>query len=79
MGCPSPARRRTNLITATSDAAQIEMAHLLIGRDYILQVSRDLQSWDDVRAFTASVGTNQVTQPRSATIASVFYRLRWER
>ena len=56
----------------------IQMSHLLIGRDYTLQGSSDLANWNDVQTFTASAGTNQVTQPLSAGTASVFYRLQWQ-
>jgi len=44
----------------------VAMNHLLIGRDYTLQTSSDLTSWNDVQTFTASAGTNQVTQSLSA-------------
>ena len=54
------------------------MKHLLIGRDYTLQTSADLQRWEDIYTFTASAGTNQVTQLLSAEAASVFYRLQWK-
>ena len=54
---------------------RLQVNHLLIGRDYTFQTSSDLKSWNDVRTFTASAGTNQVTQPLSAEAASVFYRL----
>jgi phospholipase/lecithinase/hemolysin len=59
-------------------SATIAMKHLLIGRDYTLQTSSDLANWNDVQTFTASAGTNRVTQALSAEAASVFYRLQWQ-
>lgn len=76
---------RTNVfermaVTTTGTRVTIAMAHLLIGRDYTLQTSRDLAAWQEVQTFTASAGTNQVTQPLGggAEAASTFYRLRWQ-
>jgi phospholipase/lecithinase/hemolysin len=60
------------------DQVAIDMNRLQIGRDYSLESSPDLQRWNDVQTFTASAGTNQVTQPLSAGTASVFYRLQWQ-
>ena len=59
-------------------SATIGMNHLLIGRDYTLQTSSDLTSWNDVQTFTASAGTNQVLQALETGTRSVFYRLQWQ-
>ena len=60
-----------------NSSATIAMRHLLIGRDYTLQTSGDLASWNDVQTFTASAGTNQVSQALGSGTSSVFYRLQW--
>jgi phospholipase/lecithinase/hemolysin len=62
----------------TNGDATIGMRHLLIGRDYTLQTSSDLASWNEVQTFTASAGTNEVTHPLKEGTASVFYRLQWQ-
>ena len=59
-----------------SGSPNIQMNHLLIGRDYTLQRSTDLSHWSDVQTFTASAGTNQVTQATSGE-PTLFYRLQW--
>lgn len=56
---------------------RIQMNHLLIGREYTLQRSTDLQAWSDLQTFTAPAGTNQVTQSASEE-GSFFYRLEWK-
>jgi hypothetical protein len=57
----------------------LRMQHLLTGHDYTLQKSHDLTIWDDIQTFTTHAGTNQVSQPLSADVAPVFYRLQWDR
>jgi phospholipase/lecithinase/hemolysin len=74
---------RTNVfeemvLSITKETAKIEMRHLLIGRDYTLQKTSDLNSWNHVQTFTASAGTNQVSQTLEAGTGSVFYRLQWQ-
>ena len=53
---------RLTLSTA-ADAFSLRMSKLLIGRDYTLQRSSDLTSWQDVHTFTASAGTNEWVVP----------------
>jgi len=61
-----------------NSSATVAMNHLLIGRDYTLQTSSDLKRWNDVQTFTASAGTNQVSQALETGTRSTFYRLRWQ-
>ena len=62
----------------SATALKVEMNHLLIGRDYTLQTSSDLANWNDVQTFTASAGTNQVSQALETGTRSAFYRLQWQ-
>ena len=57
--------------------ASLEKLSLAVtgSRDYTVQTSSDLMSWHDVQTFTASGGTNQVTQPLLTEAGSTFYRL----
>ncbi|HAB14967.1 MAG TPA: hypothetical protein DCE44_00805, partial [Verrucomicrobiales bacterium] len=62
--------------TPANATHQIQMNHLLIGRDYTLQGSPNLNHWQDLQTFTASAGTNQwMGAPNNA--ATIFYRLKW--
>jgi len=65
-------------VQLTNGSAMIAMSHLLIGRDYTLQNSSDLTSWNDVQTFTASAGINQVSQALETGTRSAFYRLQWQ-
>jgi len=56
----------------------LQMNHLLVGRDYTLQTSSDLASWHDAQTFTASAGTNEVSQTLETGTRSAFYRLQWQ-
>lgn len=58
-------------------SVSLRMIHLLIGRDYTLQRSADLDTWSEVETFTASAGTNKLEMATSREAASVFYRLSW--
>ncbi len=56
----------------------IQMNRLQIGRDYTLQKSDDLKSWQEVTSFTASAGTNLwLNAAGSDSIA--YFRLKWRR
>jgi phospholipase/lecithinase/hemolysin len=55
----------------------IQMNHLQIGRDYTLQKSGDLRTWNDLQSFTASAGTNQWLAAVDDSGAS-YFRLKWE-
>jgi phospholipase/lecithinase/hemolysin len=74
----------TNAVLETVESSlsagslNLQMSHLLIGRDYTLQTSIDLTNWNDVQTFTASAGTNQVSQALAIGTSSVFYRLQWQ-
>ena len=72
------ARPETLEVTIVPGGVELHSAHLLIGRDYTLQSSSDLNSWNDVQTFTPSVGTNQVSQALETGTNSVFYRLQWQ-
>src|SRR5262245_3168453 len=50
------------------------MKPLFIGRDYTLQTSRDLMSWNNVQTLTASAATKQMSQVLRGKAASVFSR-----
>jgi hypothetical protein len=56
----------------------VQMSHLQIGRDYTLQKSADLDTWQDVETFTASAGTNQWSASTRNDPAG-YFRLRWQR
>lgn len=56
----------------------LRLSKLLIRRDYTLQRSSDLISWQDVHTFAASAGTNEWIVPESE-IPPAFFRLRWTR
>jgi hypothetical protein len=56
----------------------VQMSHLRIGRDYTLQKSADLKTWNAVYTFTAVTGTNQWTGSQSKGSAG-FYGLTWQR
>lgn len=72
----------TNAAPETLEASRLPKSvslhcnHLLIGRDYTLQRSLDLSRWNDLGAFTASAGTNTLTQVNPVDSTS-FYRLQW--
>jgi phospholipase/lecithinase/hemolysin len=55
----------------------LQMNHLLIGRDYTLQYSGDLEAWRDVERFTAAAGTNQWSIAFGQDPVR-FYRLTWQ-
>jgi len=63
-------------LTAIGGTPNIQMNHLLIGRDYTLQRSTDLSSWNDVESFTATAGTNRWSLPEDSHSGS-FFRLKW--
>jgi phospholipase/lecithinase/hemolysin len=50
----------------------IQMDHLQIGRDYMLEKSTDLQTWQPIILFTATAGTNSWAQPESTEPTSYF-------
>jgi hypothetical protein len=50
------------------------MDHVQIGRDYTLQTSLDLITWQKVQSFTPYAGTNQWTETSPKENAA-FYRL----
>jgi len=64
-------------ITITGGSPNIQMNHLLIGRDYTLQSSTNLSSWQDIQTFTAAAGTNWWTGA-SGVANAAFYRLKWQ-
>ena len=59
-----------------NESTTIGMNHLLIGRDYTVQGSPDLQQWEDLHQFTAPAGTNSWSTPKPDA-KDYFYRLRW--
>jgi phospholipase/lecithinase/hemolysin len=63
--------------TVGSGSPIVQMNHLQIGRQYMLQSSFDLRTWQTATSFTASAGTNQWIAAGSGT-ASGFYRLTWQ-
>lgn len=65
-------------LSMAADAFTVRMSKLLIGRDYILQRSSDLTSWQDAYAFTASAGTKEWVAPPS-NMPRAFVRLKWKR
>jgi len=65
-------------VSSTSGTPSIQMKHLLIGRDYTLQKSVDLASWQDVASFTASAGTN-FWSSASVFDSIAYFRLKWQR
>src|SRR5437763_16440864 len=56
----------------------IQMNRLQIGRDYTLQKSADLKSWQEVTSFTASAGTN-LWLNTAASDSIAYFRLKWQR
>ena len=68
---------RLTLSTA-ANASTLKVNKLQICRDYTLQRSLDLTSWQDVHSFTASAGTNEWVIPTSE-ISPAFFRLKWPR
>jgi len=65
-------------VTIASGSPNIQMNHLQIGRDYTLQKSADLRTWNKVQTFTAVAGTNQWPVTVADSAAS-FFLLSWER
>jgi len=65
-------------ISTAGNAFTLRMNKLQICRDYTLQRSSDLTSWQDVHAFTASAGTNEWVVPVSE-MSPAFFRLKWIR
>lgn len=61
-----------------ANAVSLRMSKLMISRDYTLQRSSDLTSWQDVHTFEASAGTNEWMVPVSE-VSPAFFRLRWMR
>ena len=55
----------------------IQMNRLQIGRDYTLQKSVDLKSWQEVTSFTASAGTN-LWLNAEGNEPTAYFRLKWE-
>jgi hypothetical protein len=64
-------------IAAGDGMPKIQMNHLQIGRDYILQESNDLKTWREATSFTASAGTNSWARPEASEPTS-YFRLKWE-
>ncbi len=64
-------------VTISNGSPNIQMKHLLIGRDYTLQGSTNLSNWQDIQAFTAAAGTNRWTGA-AAAVPAAFYRLKWQ-
>jgi phospholipase/lecithinase/hemolysin len=62
--------------TMANGSLNIQMNHLRIGRDYTLQVSSDLNQWQDVQTFTATAGTNHWTANQNQ-IEGGYFRLKW--
>jgi len=56
----------------------IQMNHLRIGREYTLQKSVDLASWQEATSFTPSAGTN-LWQIPSGKDSTAYFRLKWQR
>jgi phospholipase/lecithinase/hemolysin len=63
-------------ISTAANAYTLRMNKLQICRDYTLQHSSDLTSWQDVHTFTASAGTNEWVVPVSE-MSPAFFRLKW--
>jgi len=55
----------------------IQMNRLQIGRDYTLQKSVDLKSWQEVTSFTASAGTN-LWLNAEGNEPTAYFQLKWE-
>jgi phospholipase/lecithinase/hemolysin len=77
MNALTNARPERLSLAATSGSATLNMNKLLIGRNYTVQRSGDLVSWQEAFSFTATAGTNQ-WQESSNVGAPTFYRLSWK-
>jgi phospholipase/lecithinase/hemolysin len=64
--------------TIANDSPSIQMNHLQIGRDYTLQKSGDLRTWNDLQSFTVSAGTNQWSDSLGKEWIA-YFRLKWQR
>ncbi|MFO1499683.1 MAG: SGNH/GDSL hydrolase family protein, partial [Verrucomicrobiota bacterium] len=63
-------------VSTSANTFSLRMSKLLIHRDYALQRSSDLTSWQDIHTFTASAGTNGWVVPVSE-MSPAFFRLKW--
>jgi thermolabile hemolysin len=64
-------------VTITGSSPNIQMNRLLIGRDYTLQSSTNLNNWQDIQTFTAAAGTNQWTGI-IGNLGANYFRLKWQ-
>ncbi len=64
-------------VKMASGSSNIQMSRLQIGRDYTLQKSVDLRSWQEVTSFTASAGTN-LWLNAEGNEPTAYFRLKWE-
>ncbi len=65
-------------VSTAAETFSLAMSKLQIRREYTLQRSSDLTSWQDVHTFKASAGTNDWVVPVSE-MSPAFFRLKWIR
>jgi hypothetical protein len=76
MNALTNARPEKLSVATTNNSTVLSLNKLLIGRNYTVQLSSDLATWQDAYLFTATVGTNQWLDLASGEAAR-FYRLVW--